>query len=182
VTTPHRVRAAVHESRRSPDSKLVTKSCTSEPLARLGVDARKGPPPAVSWRASRRPVSGGDLVDERRALEKGCHPPAFGRTRERSRAAGAAQRRIPWRRERGCVAPSQCHGIPRFARDDTSFPHLRVHQLSHRPKSGGALLAVTVTFMVRGEADLKEVASFASVSTSRTEGGVRDCRRPHSSK
>ena len=78
---------------------------------------------------------------------KSCHSPAFGRTGEERHEV--PRRGIPRRRERGCVAPSQRYGIPRFARlscrrqgDDVSFEQLRVHQPSHRPPSGVMLPAM----------------------------------------
>ena len=70
-----------------------------------------------------------------------CRSPAFGSTGEKQQAV--PRRGIPRRKERGCVAPSQRHGIPRFARDDISFQQLRVHQPSHSPRLGAAMLRAT---------------------------------------
>ena len=54
---------------------------------------------ALALPAALRPISGGDLVDERNAVEKDRHPPAYGRTGEEPRPAG--------RRDQLCLSRHQ---------------------------------------------------------------------------
>jgi hypothetical protein len=87
----------------------------AEPPGKLArrIIIQKDSPQEPSLRTSLRPVSGGALVDELEAEEKGRHPPGLRQDRRAKPCLRQDRRGIPWHREGATQPRSLRHGIPR---------------------------------------------------------------------